>query len=90
METEQKATIPVHKPDIKEKIFFLGAGLLMSLPFTLFFSDLSNTLCVALPLPFAQVCAIVIFTPFIQEVAKVFHFFIVMEKLKDPLWTWGY
>jgi RsiW-degrading membrane proteinase PrsW (M82 family) len=75
METEQKATISVHKPDIKEKLFFLGAGLLMSVPFTLFFSDLSNVLCVALPLPFAQVCAIVIFTPFIEEVAKVFPLF---------------
>lgn len=75
METEQKATISVHKPDIKEKIFFLGAGLLMSVPFTLFFSDLSNALCVALPLLFAQVCAIVIFTPFIEEVAKVFPLF---------------
>ena len=75
METEQKATISVHKPDIKEKIFFLGAGLLMSVPFTLFFADLSNVLCVALPLPFAQVCAIVIFTPFIEEVAKVFPLF---------------
>ncbi len=75
METEQKATITVHKPDIKEKAFFLGAGLLMSVPFTLFFSDLSNTLCVALPLLFAQVCALVIFTPFIEEVAKVFPLF---------------
>ena len=75
METEQKATISVHKPDIKEKIFFLGAGLLMSVPFTLFFADLSNVLCVALPLLFAQVCAIVIFTPFIEEVAKVFPLF---------------
>lgn len=75
METEQKATISVHKPDIKEKIFFIGAGLLMSVPFTLFFSDLSNELCVAMPLLFAQVCAIVIFAPFIEEVAKVFPLF---------------
>ncbi|MBN1358318.1 PrsW family intramembrane metalloprotease [Candidatus Bathyarchaeota archaeon] len=75
METEQKATISVHKPDIKEKLFFLGSGLLMSVPFTLFFSDLSKTLCVALPLLFAQVCAIVIFTPFIEEIAKVFPLF---------------
>jgi hypothetical protein len=37
METEQKATISVHKPDLKEKIFFLLSGLLVSVPFTLFF-----------------------------------------------------
>ena len=75
METEQKATIAVHKPDIKEKIFFLSSGLLMSVPFTLFFSDFSNSLCVAMPLLFAQVCSLVIFAPFIEEVAKVFPLF---------------
>jgi RsiW-degrading membrane proteinase PrsW (M82 family) len=74
METRQ-ATISVHKPDIKEKLFFLSAGLLMSVPFTLFFSDLSNRLCVSIPMLFAEVCSIVIFTPFIEEVAKVFPLF---------------
>ena len=37
METEQKAAISVHKPDIKEKIFFFISGLLVSVPFTVFF-----------------------------------------------------
>ena len=74
METEH-ATIPVHKPDLKEKLFFLLSGLLVSVPFTLFFSDFSNSLCVAMPLFFAQVCSTVIFAPFIEEVAKVFPLF---------------
>lgn len=74
METEE-AIILAHKPDIKEKIFFLSSGLLMSVPFTLFFSEFSNSLCVAMPLLFAQVCALVIFAPFIEEVAKVFPLF---------------
>lgn len=75
METEQKATVSVHKPDIKEKLFFLGSGLLMSVPFTLFFSEFTNSLCIAMPLLFAQVCAVVIFAPFIEEVSKVFPLF---------------
>jgi RsiW-degrading membrane proteinase PrsW (M82 family) len=75
MEIEQKATISVHKPDIKEKIFFLSSGLLVSVPFTLFFSEFSDSLCVAMPLLFAQVCSSVIFAPFIEEVAKVFPLF---------------
>jgi RsiW-degrading membrane proteinase PrsW (M82 family) len=75
METEQNVTISVHKPDIKEKLFFLNAGLLMSVPFTLFFSEFTNSLCVAMPLIFAQVCAVVLFAPFIEEVAKVFPLF---------------
>jgi RsiW-degrading membrane proteinase PrsW (M82 family) len=72
METEQKAAISVHKPDIKEKIFFFLSGLLVSVPFTVFFSEFSSSLCVAMPLLFAQVCSLVIFAPFIEEFAKVF------------------
>lgn len=75
METEQKATISLHKPDIKEKIFFLSSGLLVSVPFTLFFSEFSDPLCIAMPLIFAQVCSVVIFAPFIEEIAKVFPLF---------------
>jgi len=75
METEQKVSISLHKPDIKEKIFFFLSGLLVSVPFTLFFSEFSDSLCVALPLLFAQVCSLVIFAPFIEEVAKVFPLF---------------
>ena len=75
METEQKATIALHKPNIKEKIFFFLSGLLVSVPFTLVFSEFSDSLCVALPLIFAQVCSSVIFVPFIEEFAKVFPLF---------------
>jgi RsiW-degrading membrane proteinase PrsW (M82 family) len=41
-------------------------------PFTLFFSDFTNSLCDVLPVFFGQVCSIVIFAPFIEEFAKVF------------------
>jgi hypothetical protein len=64
MKTEQKATISLHKPGIKEKIFFFLSGLLVSVPFTVFFSGFSDSLCVAMPL-FSQVCSLVIFAPFI-------------------------
>jgi RsiW-degrading membrane proteinase PrsW (M82 family) len=75
METEKPAEISVHKPDIKEKIFFFLSGVLVSVPFTLFFSDFTDTLCVALPMLFAEVCSTVIFAPFIEEFAKVFPLF---------------
>ncbi len=75
METEQKSSISLHKPDIKEKIFFFLSGLLVSVPFTVFFSEFSSSLCLAMPLIFAQVCSLVIFAPFIEEVAKVFPLF---------------
>ena len=75
METEQKTVLSVHKPNIKEKIFFLSSGLLVSVPFTLFFYEFSDSLCIALPMFFAQICSTVIFAPFIEEIAKVFPLF---------------
>ena len=75
MENEQKAVIPVHKPDIKEKAFFFISGILVSVPFTLFFSGFTDAFCVSLPLFYDQVCSVVIFAPFIEEFAKVFPLF---------------
>jgi RsiW-degrading membrane proteinase PrsW (M82 family) len=72
MGNEQKAVISAHKPDIKEKVFFFLSGLLVSVPFTLFFSQFTDALFVVLPLFFAQVFSVVIFAPFIEEFAKVF------------------
>jgi RsiW-degrading membrane proteinase PrsW (M82 family) len=72
MGTEQTAVVSVHKPNVKEKIFFFISGLLVSVPFTLFFSDFTDSLCDVLPMFFGQVCSIVIFAPFIEEFAKVF------------------
>jgi hypothetical protein len=75
MEAEKPAEIAIHKPGVKEKIFFFISGVLVSVPFTLFFSDFTNSLCVALPMLFAEVCSTVIFAPFIEEFAKVFPLF---------------
>ena len=72
MGTEQNAVVSVHKPSVKEKIFFFISGLLVSVPFTLFFSDFTDSLCNVLPMFFGQVCSIVLFSPFIEEFAKVF------------------
>lgn len=75
MENEKTAVLSLHKPDFKEKIFFLLSGLLVSVPFTVFFSDFSNSLCEILPLLYAQVCSVALFAPFIEEFAKVFPLF---------------
>ncbi|MCW3997903.1 MAG: PrsW family intramembrane metalloprotease, partial [Candidatus Bathyarchaeota archaeon] len=72
---EEKAILSFHKPDLKEKIFYLLSGLLVSVPFTVFFFDFSNSLCNFMPLFFAQVCSIAIVAPFIEEFAKVFPLF---------------
>ncbi|NLF89335.1 PrsW family intramembrane metalloprotease [Candidatus Bathyarchaeota archaeon] len=61
--------IPLHKPSIKEFIFFFASGILVSIPFAAFFeSAFPNTALFALLL-------IVVGAPFIEEIAKVFPLF---------------
>jgi RsiW-degrading membrane proteinase PrsW (M82 family) len=75
VDSEQKCVIAIHKPTINEKIFFFLSGFLVSIPFTLFFSQFTDLLCITLPIVLAQVCSIIIFAPLIEEFAKVIPLF---------------
>jgi RsiW-degrading membrane proteinase PrsW (M82 family) len=72
---ENKIPISVHKPGTKEKLFFFLSGIITSVPLTLFVSTFTDSLCVSLPIFYAQLCSVAIFTPFVEEFAKVFPLF---------------
>jgi len=59
--------IPIHKPNFKEYSFFFVSGILVSIPFALFFSQFY-------PL-FPSALVIIVLAPFIEELAKVFPLF---------------
>jgi RsiW-degrading membrane proteinase PrsW (M82 family) len=63
----RQCIIPVHKPNLKEYIFFFISGILVSIPFTLFFSQLYPF--------FPSALTIIVLAPFIEELAKVFPLF---------------
>jgi len=67
MENERQCVIPLHKPSYKELIFFFSSGILVSIPFTLFFSQLYPYFPAAL--------SVIVLAPFIEEIAKVFPLF---------------
>ena len=62
-----QCVIPIHKPNYKELAFFFSSGILVSIPFTLFFSQFYPF--------FPEALTIIIFAPFIEEIAKVFPLF---------------
>jgi RsiW-degrading membrane proteinase PrsW (M82 family) len=64
---QRHCVIPIHKPSLRELAFFFSSGILVSIPFTLFFAQLYTFLPSAI--------AIVILAPFIEELAKVFPLF---------------
>ena len=66
---QQQCVIPLHKPSHRELMFFFLSGILVSIPFALFFEQLLPS--------FSQLCilAVILVAPFIEELAKVFPLF---------------
>jgi hypothetical protein len=73
--------IPIHRPSLKEYVFFFSCGILVSIPFTLFFGQ-------AYPL-FPTVIVVVLLAPFIEELAKVFPLFYRHGETERTLVTLG-
>lgn len=64
---ECECVIPIHNPGIREKIFFFISGLLVSVPFAVFWGQFYDFL----PLLISSA----VLAPFIEELAKVFPLF---------------
>jgi hypothetical protein len=75
VQDEQKVVVPIHRPDLKEKLFFFASGLLVGVPFTVVFSQIIDVIYLAVPALVAQLGSVGITTPFIEEFAKVFPLF---------------
>jgi RsiW-degrading membrane proteinase PrsW (M82 family) len=81
MENERQCVIPLHKLSLKELIFFFASGILVSIPFALFFSQFY-------PL-FPSALAVIILAPFVEELAKVFPLFYRYGETERALVTLG-
>jgi RsiW-degrading membrane proteinase PrsW (M82 family) len=72
MATQDSVTIPVHKPKLKEKLFFLLSGAIVSVPLTLFISQFSDYLIASMPSLYANILAVAILAPLIEEFSKAY------------------
>jgi hypothetical protein len=82
--------VSVHKPSLREKIFFLVSGIITSVPLTLFVNMFTDSLCITLPFLYAQICSIVIFAPIIEEFAKVYPLFYRHGESERSLFVLGF
>jgi RsiW-degrading membrane proteinase PrsW (M82 family) len=85
-----KISLSVHRPRLQEKLFFLLSGIITSVPLTLFVGTFADSLCVSLPIFYAQVCSIAIFTPFVEEFAKAFPLFYRHGETTKSLFSLGF
>ena len=67
--------IKPHRPNLKEKLFFLLSGIIVSIPITLLFGTFTNNFLGTFHFVFAGALSVVIFTPFIEEFAKAYPLF---------------
>jgi len=69
-QTEQPphCLIPIHKPDLREYAFFFASGIVVSIPFAVFFESLY-------PQAASVAVLVIVFAPFVEELAKVFPLF---------------
>ncbi|MFQ6126086.1 MAG: PrsW family glutamic-type intramembrane protease [Candidatus Heimdallarchaeota archaeon] len=87
---QDKIIITTHKPDEKEKLFFLISGIIISVPFTLFIGTLTEPLCAILPRFLAALCSVALFTPLIEEYAKAYPMFYRHGETERSLFTLGF
>ena len=82
--------IPLHRPNLREKIFFFTSGIITSVPLTLFVGTFTDSQCVALPIFYATLCSTAIFAPFIEEFAKAYPLFYRHGETEKSIFTLGF
>ncbi len=87
---DSEAPIPAHRLSLEEKLFFLLSGVITSVPLTIFVGTFTDSLCIALPLTYASICSVAIFTPFIEEFAKAYPLFYRHGETERSLFSLGF
>lgn len=85
----KKTTIPVHSPDLKEKFFFFISGVIISVPFTIFFEILTSSLTVFMSQFYALLWSIAIIDPIIEEFGKAYPLFYRHGETGKSIFTLG-
>jgi hypothetical protein len=82
METQpqMQCVIPLHKPNRKELAFFFISGIIVSIPFAVFYESV---------FPLSAALVLVFVAPFIEELAKVFPLFYRHGETEHSIVTLG-
>ncbi len=67
--------IPIHRPNTKEMIFFFSCGIIMSVPITLFITQLADPLTLGFDTFTAALISTAFLAPLIEEFSKIFPLF---------------
>jgi len=88
--SQDKTIIPLHRPNLRENLFFFVSGIIMSVPLTLFIERFTGSLCVVLPIFYAMLCSTAISTPLIEEFAKAYPLFYRHGETQKSIFILGF
>ena len=90
MAAQDSVTVPIHRPMLKEKLFFLLSGAIVSVPLTLFISLLSGYLFPSMPLIYATILSVAVLAPLIEEFSKAYPLFYRHGETERSLFVLGF
>jgi RsiW-degrading membrane proteinase PrsW (M82 family) len=90
MATEASVTIPVHRPRLKEKLFFMLSGAIVSVPLTLFISQLSDSIFSPMPAIYADILSVAVLAPLIEEFSKAYPLFYRHGETERSIFVLGF
>jgi RsiW-degrading membrane proteinase PrsW (M82 family) len=73
--SKDTVTIKLHKPGIKELLFFFISGAIVSVPLTLFVEQFANPFLTGLSTLDVTLLTVAVFAPFVEEFSKAFPLF---------------
>jgi hypothetical protein len=83
-------TIPIHRPKIQEKLFFLLSGMIVSIPLTSFIYAFPDLLLSLLPETMAATLVAVLFAPLVEEFSKAYPLFYRHAETERSIFTLGF
>ena len=89
--TEQaNMTVPIHRPNNQEKLFFLLSGIMVSIPLSAFIYTFSDYVFPSLPAASAGLISTVLLAPFVEEFSKAYPLFFRHAETERSIFTLGF
>jgi hypothetical protein len=80
----------IHRPGLREKLFFLASGIIVSIPMAVFFEPSTTFLSNYFPQLQAEILSIAVLPPLIEEFAKAYPLFFRHGESQRSLFTLGF
>src|SRR4030065_2090622 len=90
MAKPENMTVPLHKPRLQEKLFFLFSGMVVSIPLTLFINNFSDYLLPIFPSNYIVLVYVVLLAPLIEEFSKAYPLFYRHAETERSIFVLGF